>query len=500
MADKEPDKIQEGRHAPREQISETQHTLVLDGQPLEYTATAGTIVLREEEEGDERKSEGEKPKASIFFVAYTLRPGNGADDVSHRAARPITFCFNGGPGSSSVWLHLGLLGPRRVPVADERDRPLPPPFRLVDNAHSLLDRTDLVFIDPVSTGYSRAVPGEKPSTYHDFKKDIESVGDFIRLYTTRYQRWASPKYLIGESYGTTRAAGLSGYLQNRHGMYLNGVMLISSILDFQSARFTPGNDLPYVLFLPTYAAAAWYHRQLAGDLQADLARTLALVEAFAQGEYAHALFQGASLPAREREAIVEKLARYTGLSPDYVEQTNLRINIHRFVKELLRDERRTVGRLDSRFTGIDRDSAGEKPEYDPSYALIQGPYTAALNDYVRTELEFESDLPYEILTDRVRPWSYDEHQNEFVNVAETLRESISKNPSLRVFVACGTYDLATPYYATQHTFNHLQLDPSLLGNITVKSYEAGHMMYVHEPSLAQLKTDLAEFIQSAASQ
>jgi carboxypeptidase C (cathepsin A) len=500
MADKEPDRIQEDREdTPREQISETQHTLVLDGQPLEYTATAGTIVLREEEEGDEKKSEGEKPKASIFFVAYTLRPGDDADGASHRAGRPITFSFNGGPGSSSVWLHLGLLGPRRVPVADERDQPLPPPFRLVDNAHSLLDRTDLVFIDPVSTGYSRAVPGEKPSTYHDFKKDIESVGDFVRLYTTRFQRWASPKYLIGESYGTTRAAGLSGYLQNRHGMYLNGVMLISSILDFQSARFTPGNDLPYILFLPTYAAAAWYHRRLAGDLQSGLARTLAQVEAFAQGEYAHALFQGASLPAPEREAIVEKLARYTGLSPDYIEQTNLRINIHRFVKELLRDERRTVGRLDSRFTGIDRDSAGEKPEFDPSYALIQGPFTAALNDYVRTELGYESDLPYEILTDRVRPWSYDEHQNEFVNVAETLRESMSKNPSLRVFVACGTYDLATPYYATQHTFNHLQLDPSVLGNVAVKSYEAGHMMYIHEPSLAQLKADLAEFIQSPAS-
>ena len=496
MVDKEPDQTQVGAEdAPREQISETQHTLVLDGQPLEYTAMAGTIVLREEEEGDESKSEGEKPKASIFFVAYTLRPGDDAD----RASRPITFSFNGGPGSSSVWLHLGLLGPRRVPVADERDQPLPPPFQLVDNAHSLLDLTDLVFIDPVSTGYSRAVPGEKPSTYHDFKKDIESVGDFVRLYTTRFQRWASPKYLIGESYGTTRAAGLSGYLQNRHGMYLNGVMLISSILDFQSARFTPGNDLPHVLFLPTYAAAAWYHRRLAGDLQADLARTLAQVEAFAQGEYAHALFQGAALPAREREEIVEKLARYTGLSPDYVEQTNLRINIHRFVKELLRDERRTVGRLDSRFTGIDRDSAGEKAEYDPSYALIQGPFTAALNDYVRTELGYETDLPYEILTDRVRPWTYDEHQNEFVNVAETLRESMSKNPFLRVFVACGTYDLATPYYATQHTFNRLQLDPSLHSNITLTSYEAGHMMYIHEPSLAQLKADLAEFIQSAPS-
>lgn len=482
---------------PRDKLVETLHTLVLDGEPLEYAATAGTMVLREEEEGEDKKSEGEKPKASIFFVAYTKKTDGEMDDATHRRERPVTFCFNGGPGSSSVWLHLGLLGPRRVPVVDEDNRPLPPPFQLVDNAHSLLDRTDLVFVDPVSTGYSRALPGETPSRFHGLQKDIESVGDFVRLYTTRFQRWSSPKFLIGESYGTTRAAGLSGYLQNRHGMYLNGIMLVSTILDFQSTRFTPGNDLPYVLFLPTYSATAWYHRRLAEDLQANLHRTLSQVEAFAQGEYTLALFKGAALPGDEREFIVEKLARYTGLSRDYVEQTNLRIDIQRFLKELLRAEHRTVGRLDSRFSGTDRDSAGEKPEYDPSYALIQGPLTAALNDYVRTELRYESDLPYEILTDRVRPWSYDEHQNEFVNVAETLRESMSKNPFLRVFVASGYYDLATPYYATGHTFNHLQIDRSLQSNVSMKTYEAGHMMYIHEPSLAQLKVDLAEFISSA---
>jgi len=374
---------------------------------------------------------------------------------------------------------------------------LPPPYRLEDNLHSLLDVTDLVFIDPVSTGYSRAVEGEKASRFHDFKKDIEAVGEFIRLYVTRFQRWSSPKFLIGESYGTTRAAGLSGYLQDRHGLYLNGIMLISTVLDFQTISFTPGNDLPYILFLPTYAATAWYHSKLPEALQRDLFACLAEVEAFALGEYTLAMMQGDSLPDEEREKIADMVARYTGLSSKYAERTNLRIGIGRFVKELLRDDRRTVGRLDTRFTGVDRDAAGEHYEYDPSYAVIQGAYTSTLNDYVRAELGFESDLPYEILTDRVRPWSYEEHQNQYVNVAETLRQAMSKNPFLRVFVASGYYDLATPYLATRYTFDHMQLDKSLRDNVSIRYYEAGHMMYIHEDSLAVLKRDLAGFIGSA---
>jgi carboxypeptidase C (cathepsin A) len=473
---------------PADVINQTRHTAVIGGRPINYTATAGRIVLKTEDE-----KEGEKPKAAIFFVAYTIDRPEGVSEGEHAARRPITFAFNGGPGSSSVWLHLGVLGPRRV-VLEQDGGALPPPYRLVNNEFSLLDQSDLVFIDPVTTGFSRAVPGEKDKQFHGFKPDIESVGDFIRLYVSRYHRWGSPRYLIGESYGTTRAAGLAGYLQERHGFYLNGIMLISVVLNFMTLDFAPGNDLPYILFLPTYAATAWYHQQLEPELQADLGRTLAEVEEFALGEYATALMQGDTLSLDQQTEIAAKLSRYTGLSAAYIEGTNLRINIHRFVKELLRGRRRTVGRLDSRFTGIDRDAAGEMHEYDPSYAIIQGPYSGTFNDYIRRELQFDSDLPYEILSERVHPWAFEENQNSYVNVGETLRKAMSMNPHLRVFVANGYYDLATPYLATRYTFNHLDLDESLRGNIQMKHYKAGHMMYIHDPSLAQLKADLDAFI------
>jgi carboxypeptidase C (cathepsin A) len=489
--DKEPKKTEETTTlAPKDVLVETKHSLTIDGQEIRYTVTCGTMVIKEEAEkkGEkEGESEGEKPRASIFFVAYTR------DGVENRPKRPITFSFNGGPGSSSVWLHLGLLGPRRV-LLDDQGFAFHPPYELVDNAYSLLDQTDLVFIDPVSTGFSRAVPGEKHKQFHGFKKDIESVGDFIRLYTTRYQRWNSPKFLIGESYGTTRAAGLSGYLQERHGMYLNGIMLISSILNFQTADFHPGNDLPYILFLPTYCATAWFHHRLSDELEKDLYSTLQEAEAFALGDYMRALMQGDNLQDDERLLVARKLARYTGLSEDYIDRTNLRIEIYRFTKELLRHERRTVGRLDSRFKGIDRDSAGEIFEFDPSMNNITGPYTATLNDYVRSELKFESDLPYEILTERVYPWSYAEFENEYVNVAETLRKAMTSNPHLKVYVANGYYDLATPYLATRYTFNHLGLDKSLLNNLRMGYFAAGHMMYIHIPSLVKLKADLVGFI------
>ena len=475
--------------SPKDVLSETQHSVTIHGEVIQYTVTTGTMVLKEEmeKEGTPGLSDGEQPKAKIFFVAYTR------NDVPDRARRPLTFSFNGGPGSSSVWLHLGVLGPRRV-LMDEQGGPLPPPHRLVENEFSLLDVTDLVFIDPVSTGYSRPVEGEKPKEWHGFKKDIESVGDFIRLYTTRYQRWQSPKYLIGESYGTTRAAGLSGYLQERHGLYLNGIMLVSCALDFATLEFLPGHDLPYILHLPTYAATAWYHRRLAPELQADLHATLAEVEAFAAGEYTLALMKGDALTAEETQQIAARLARYTGLSVDYVLRSNLRIEIMRFCKELLREQRRTVGRLDTRFLGIDRDAAGEFFEHDPSMSNIMGPYTGAFYEYVRRDLKFESDLPYEILSERVHPWSYTEHENRFVYVGETLRKAMSMNPYLRVYVANGYFDLATPYFATRYVFNHMALDPSLRGSIQSSDFEAGHMMYIHLPSLAKMKQELAAFI------
>jgi carboxypeptidase C (cathepsin A) len=468
---------------PEEKIVQTKHSLKIGGQEIKYTATAGTILL---------KLEDGTPKASIFYVAYTK------DDVGDASQRPITFSFNGGPGSASVWLHLGLLGPRRVQMGDAGTL-LPPPYKLVDNDVSLLDISDLVFIDPVSTGYSRAVPGEAPKQFHGIEEDVQSVADFIRLYTTRNKRWSSPKFLAGESYGTTRAAGLSGYLQQRFGMYLNGIVLISSILNFETAKFDTGNDLPYILYLPTYTSIAWYHKKLPADLQGDLQKAIEESRKFAIGEYADALMAGDALPAPRRSEITQKLARLTGLSPDYIDRTNLRIEIMRFTKELLRSERRTIGRIDARFTGIDRDAAGERPEFDPSIAAIIGPYSGMLNDYVRNDLKFDSDLPYEVLTSRVRPWNYAPYENQYVNVAETLRGAMTQNPFLHVFVAKGYYDLATPFFAADYTFDHLGLDPTLRGHLSGAYYEAGHMMYVHPPSLAKLKADIARFIKSSAA-
>jgi carboxypeptidase C (cathepsin A) len=481
-------------HIPvKDELVVSQHKATINGQEIEYTVTCGTILLKEEvdKQGDGKgESEGEKPKASLFFIAYTR---DGVEDLTRR---PLTFSFNGGPGSSSVWLHMGLLGPRRVEM-DETGNSLPPPYRMVNNDYSLLDQTDLVFIDPVSTGYSRVVTGETAKRFHGFKKDIESVGDFIRLYVTRSKRWMSPKFLIGESYGTTRAAGLSGYLQERHNLYLNGIMLVSSVLNFQTVMFSPGNDLPYVLFLPTYAATAWYHNRLPGERPADLVKFLQEVEAFALGEYSQALMKNAALTGDERAQIVSKLAGYTGLSPEYIDQTNLRIQIHRFVKELLREERTTVGRLDSRFIGYDHDAAGELHEYDPSLTNILGTYTAVFNHYVRAELNYENDLPYEILNPRVWPWSYSDHENRYVEVSETLRKAMTINPYLKVQIGAGYFDLATPYFASIYTANQMALEPHIRENLSMAYYQAGHMMYIHRPSLIQQKEDLARFIEGA---
>ncbi|HEY8502961.1 MAG TPA: hypothetical protein VIL46_00165 [Gemmataceae bacterium] len=462
----------------------TTHTITVGGKRLAYEATAGVLPLTDDEG---------KKTAEVFFVAYTI-------PVEDRAARPVTFCFNGGPGSSSVWLHMGAFGPKRVPLAKDGTAPPPPPARLVDNEHTLLDLTDLVFIDPVTTGYSRAAGPKEARKFHGVEGDVRSVGEFIRLYLGRYERWASPKFLAGESYGTTRAAALAQHLQERHGINLNGVILISAVLNFQTIRFDRGNDLPYVLFLPSYAATAWYHKKLAPELQEDLARTLREAEEFAEGEYATALLKGDGLGEERKKEVAAKVARYTGLSEEFVRRANLRVEIGRFTKELLRSGRRTVGRYDSRAEGIDRDAAGERHEYDPSYAAIQGAYTAAFNHYVRDELQFRRDANYEILTGKVRPWDYGPATNRYLNVADDLRQAMTYNPYLRVFAAAGYYDLATPYFATDYTVRHLGLEPPLRGHVTTANYRGGHMMYTVPGEHRKLKEDLAAFYRSALGQ
>lgn len=453
----------------------TKHSVTIKGQLINYTATTGYLQL---------KNEDGKPKANIFFTAYTK------DGVSDKSKRPITYTFNGGPGSSSVWLHMGLLGPKRVVMTDKGDV-LPPPYSYVNNEYSWLDKTDLVFLDPVTTGYSRAVTGESDKQFHGYVEDLQSMGDAIQLFSSKYERWNSPKFLAGESYGTTRAAGLSDYLQSRHKFYLNGVILISSILNMQTARFDIGNDYPFPLFLPTYAATAWYHKKLSADLQQkDLKSFLKEVEDFAIEEYNIALLKGSELTGQDYEKIVDKLNRYTGLSKEYIRQTNLRIDIHKFDKELRRTEGLTVGRLDSRFTGIDYNDVGVTPEFDPSNTgTISGPYSAAINHYVRAELKYKNDLPYEILGGRVNPWNYNNVQNRYLNVAEDLRTAMSNNPHLKVWVLCGYYDLATPYFAAEYTFNTMGLRPEQRKNVNFTYYEAGHMIYIHKPSLVQTKID-----------
>jgi carboxypeptidase C (cathepsin A) len=473
---------------PVDDLVTTRHTLTIDGQELHYTATTGRIVLRQEVLTD-GKFDGLKPKAEVFLTAYTLDDADAAD-------RPVTFAFNGGPGSSSIWLHLGLLGPRRV-VSGDAGALAPPPYSLVDNAETLLRHSDLVFIDPVSTGYSRAVEGEKPGEYHGFTRDLESVGEVIRLWTSRNGRWMSPKFLAGESYGTTRAAGLAAHLQERYGMYLNGVMLLSVVLEFGTLDFTPGNDLPYTLFLPSYAAIAHYHGMVPDR---SLDEVLAEAERFAAGRYPNALAQGNRIPADYRAEVVTRLAELTGLSEDYIDRVNLRIEHGRFFVELLRSRRQVVGRLDGRFTGWDADAGGERQGNDPSFSAIIGPYSAALNHYVRVELDYHNDLPYEILNfDAARNWSWKEFEGQQITVAEKLAEAMRINPHLKVHVASGRYDGATPYFATENTLARLQIPAELVGNIETKYYAAGHMMYVHDESRVQQSADLAAFIQGASN-
>jgi carboxypeptidase C (cathepsin A) len=485
MPDKDTDGApEEKKEVPTDDVVSTQHSITIKRRKLNYTSTTGRVVLRQEVL-TEGKFDGHLPKAEVFMTTYTL---DGADPTK----RPVTFAFNGGPGSSSVWLHMGLLGPRRV-VSGDVGELTPPPYALVDNTETLLAHSDLVFIDPVSTGYSRALKGEKPDDYHGFKADLESVGEVIRLWTTRNGRWMSPKFLAGESYGTLRAAGLAEHLQTRYGMYLNGLMLISSVLDFATLDFNEGNDLAYSLYVPTYAAIAHYHG-LHGSR--SLPEVLAEAEEFASRDYPWALARGTRLSAEERASVLSRLASLTGLSEDYLDRVDLRIEHIRFFTELLRSRRRVVGRLDARFIGWDTDYGREQMSEDPSYSAILGPYTAALNHYVHVELKYSNDLPYEIISRAVHPWSYKEFEGAHVTVAGKLAAAMRANPHLRVHVAFGYHDGATPYYAAEHVLAHLAIPEQLRANIESAYYPAGHMMYVHEPSRLQQSADLAAFVQS----
>ncbi len=479
---------------PEDNVVTTTHTLRIRGKTIRYTVDVGTVVLKEEVD-----KKGHKPKAEMFFIAFT-RVGK-----KNRVRRPLTFSFNGGPGSSSVWMLLGLLGPKRVPLSLDdavAEKRLTPPYQVENNEFTLLEETDLVFIDPVGTGYSRPLPGEEndPDEFFTFRRDLDSVGEFIRLYTSRNERWSSPKFLIGESYGTTRAAGLAGFLQDRYGLYLNGIMLVSAVLNFQTILFHPGNELPFVVYVPTYAMTAKYHGKLDAKYVTMSDREfIDEVIAFTQNEYLPALHKGSSLHTETRNEVAERLAGYVGLSSDYILRNNLRVPIMRYAKEVLRTEGRSVGRFDSRISGVDKDDAAENFERDPSFDVVQGVYSACLNDYVRRELKFESDLPYEILSFKVLPkWQYDEFQNNFVNVTETLRGAMMKNPHLKLFIANGFYDMATPFYATEYTVNHLGLRDGVDSNVTMAYYSAGHMMYTHKPSLRALSADLRKFIRQGS--
>ena len=459
----------------------THHEIHVGGKTLRYTATAGMMPLKNVDTGE--------VEAHIFYIAYTL-------DGQQAEHRPLTFSFNGGPGSASVWLHMGAIGPKRVPMQPDGMMP-PPPYRLIDNEYTWLDQTDLVFIDPVGTGYSRAVKRDQTKKFLGLRGDIESVGEFIRLYLGRYERWASPLFLVGESYGTTRAAGLSGYLVE-HGIAFNGIILISSILNFQTTDSSPGNDLPYILFLPTFASAAWYHKKLGPDFP-DLDKLHREVEQWAAGPYADALAKGDRLTPQERQDVIDHLARYTGLSKTYIDESNLRIDEPHFTKELLRDQRKTIGRLDSRFTGTSRSAVSERSEFDPSMSAIRPPYTAMFNQYVRTELGYRSDLEYYILGGGFRfdEWDWGVQRGGFPDTAQALKDAFDKNPFMKLFVGSGYYDLATPYFATQYTLNHMALDPAQHARISLGYYGAGHMMYIQDSSLGELKKDVSAFMAGA---
>jgi carboxypeptidase C (cathepsin A) len=456
-----------------EEPTVTDHLTRISGQDVAYQVTAGRLPIKDDEG---------VIKAQIFYMAYKAKDAKGP--------RPLIFCFNGGPGSPSLWLHMGVVGPLRIPMFNDGDMPAPP-YSLVPNDHSWLPFADLVFVDPVGTGYSEAIDSETAEKYWSVKGDIESLAEFIRLFMVRNQRFGSPVYMLGESYGTTRVAGLSKELATK-GIAFNGLILVSSILNFQTADFSIGNDLPPMLYIPTYAATAWYHNAIDRSGK-ELAGFLNEARVFAEGEYATALTRGNRLTEEESASLATKLTSFTGLSVDYLEKSNLRIEIMGFCKELLRERGQTVGRLDSRIIGADADQTGQKIEHDPSMSALMAPYTMAFQQYVGEKLNYKTDLPYHIFYGIKKPWKWDTPEVGFPDTSEALRDAMLLNPHMKVFVASGLYDLATPFFATEYTVSHLGLPKSVTdARIAIKEYPAGHMMYTHEGCLADLTRDVKD--------
>ncbi len=460
---------------------ERHHRMEVAGEALEYTSRAGVIPLRDDR-GETR--------AEVCFTAYVRE---GAGDPSER---PLTFAFNGGPGSSSIWLHMGALGPKRVAMEPAGWMPAPP-YRAEPNPATWLAFSDLVFVDPVGTGFSRAAREEGYKDFLGYKGDIESVGEFIRLYLSRYSRWESPLFLAGESYGTTRAAGLAQHLFD-YGVGFSGLVLISTALDLRPIFFQSDDDLPYQLFLPTYAATAWYHGRLDGELQdRELPDLLADVEEWAETELTVALMKGDRLDEADRRAVAETMARYTGLSVDYILGSDLRVHSNRFRRELLRGERRSVGRLDSRFKGIERLEVAEWPEFDASMTAIAPPFTSVFNGYLRGELGVDTDMEYGVWLkkDLRKKWEWE--KGRLPATGDKLRLAMAVNPHMKVMVAQGRYDLATPQLATKYMLSHMGVDPELRGNVRTVYYPAGHMFYLDRESLEAFGEDAAGFVSEA---